>query len=107
VRNLTVDDLPDYAYRKAINTAILFRQELEAASKKLQEKRERLDAETEILLIANEKLDAANDKLKIEIKEKRRLNEILFQDLLNMGISSDRLSHAASVLGRCEIKGSG
>lgn len=100
-------DLTEEQYPKKISHHIRFRQALKATSKKLQEKRERLEVETEVLLIANNKLDTSNDKLKLEIEDKRRVNVILFQDLLNMGISSNRLSHASSVLGCCEIKGNG
>lgn len=88
--------------QKAIDLASSFHQELEAISESLKIKRGQLEAETEELLSANDRLDTANQELKNGLQERLGQMETLFQDLLYMGISPDRLAHVPQVLSRCK-----
>lgn len=89
-------------YQRAGDLEHSIHQELVAMSEHLKAKRIRLEAETEELLSANDRLDSANQELKEGLRERLGQMETLFQDLLYMGISADRLAHVPEVLSRCK-----
>lgn len=101
VRPIESLNILEEKYRETNDPAILFQLKLVSESEMFKAKGERLEAERAELQSINNRLSTANEDLKNDLRERLGQMEILFQDLLNMGISPDRLAHVPLVLSRC------